>query len=465
MRPSRARFWPKLESLEDRRCPSSSTVILPISAFLAQQGHDMVFTPPARDQLSWSNSTFDPGTGIATRDLLVDYTGQEAQYLLAHGINLHTSVTGFVTETPIAGSGLMEVSVNLEACNALTWAANINGIDPNQLDAVNTAPLELGYRVQDLIANPSLTPALSNMHFQITWQQNIGTDLPDLARLNENYTLFAPPGFSYERFDVQSWGTGTLRSATTVGTPGQSAIVVTSQVGDVTNGSLPGTLGDGFFQEPIDIIPVASSAAHVGYLNGTLIVSDLSNTNDIVVVTPTNTAGGVRLSSNLGSGTFANVSSVVVALSSGNNTVVVGNLPTTSITVTTFNGNNGIFIGNVARLVVHVGGGNNVILTHNTDPAAQFIFVGGNGTNLIFAANTTAAEIIVAGNGNNLIFASGSGDFIEALGNGNNFITDSGTADQIWLGGDGNNDIVNQGAGSFTTILAGHGHNYIRGPH
>src|SRR5262249_9187875 len=58
---TRNRFRPQLEVLEDRTCPSSTTV-LPISAFLAQQGHASVFTPPARDQGTFSNSTFDPGT-------------------------------------------------------------------------------------------------------------------------------------------------------------------------------------------------------------------------------------------------------------------------------------------------------------------------------------------------------------------------------------------------------------------
>ena len=43
-----------------------------------------------------------------TRALLVDYTGQEAQYLLAHGIDLHKTVAGFVTETPVGTGGLME---------------------------------------------------------------------------------------------------------------------------------------------------------------------------------------------------------------------------------------------------------------------------------------------------------------------------------------------------------------------
>src|SRR5262245_964814 len=196
----RYRFRPQLEAFEDRLCPSS-TVVLPISAFLAQQGHDMVFNAPVRDQLAWSNSTFDPGTGIPTRLLQVDYTGQAAQYLLQHGIDLHTSVTGFVTETPIGTSGLMEVSVNLEARNALTWVVNVadgHGNEPN------TEPIELGYRAQELVGHPERTPALSNVHFQLTWVENVGADLPDLARLNEDFDKFAPPGFAPERFDVQS---------------------------------------------------------------------------------------------------------------------------------------------------------------------------------------------------------------------------------------------------------------------
>ena len=77
--------------------------------------------------------------------------------------------------------------------------------------------------------------------------------------------------------------------------------------------------------------------------------------------------------------------------------------------------------------------------------------------------DANAAEILVAGNGNNNVNAAGNGDFIEVLGNGNNHLTDVGTNDLIWLGGDGNNDVNNQGDGSFTDVLAGTGHNHIRG--
>jgi hypothetical protein len=38
----RFQFRPKLEAFEDRLC-SSSTVVLPISAFVAQQGHGSFF--------------------------------------------------------------------------------------------------------------------------------------------------------------------------------------------------------------------------------------------------------------------------------------------------------------------------------------------------------------------------------------------------------------------------------------
>jgi hypothetical protein len=56
-----------------------------------------------------------------------------------------------------------------------------------------------------------------------------------------------------------------------------------------------------------------------------------------------------------------------VALGNGNN-VTIGSLPGATVDVLAFDGNNNITIGKVAKLVVHVGGGNNNIDTGNTSP-------------------------------------------------------------------------------------------------
>jgi hypothetical protein len=444
--------------------PSPGTVVLPISTFLAQQGHDSFFTPPVQDEQGWTNSAFDPGTtpSDTTRLLVTDYAGLWAQYLLAHGIDLHTTVSGFVTETPIGNTPDMEVSLNLEARNALTWVSD-GGAIPNGPGSGNAGALELGYRPQDLVGHPERTPALSDVTFQLTFKEKIGADLPDLARLNENFAQFAPPDFSYERFNFQSWGVGTLQPATTVGTSGQPAIVSTRQVGDLTNPNLPGTLADGFFQEPIDLIPIASASAHVAFLHGTLFVSDTSDASDSVRITQGGT-GSLTLSSNLGGGTFNKVQKVVVALGGGNNSVRIDALPGVTVDVIALDGNNTITVGNVGELVIHVGGGNNTILTGNSSPGAQFLTVSGHGNNVIHAANSNSAVILVAGSGFNIIAAAGYGDSIEVLGNASNQITDTGTHDLVLLGGDGNNTIDNARQGSSTVVLAGTGQNKIRPP-
>jgi hypothetical protein len=363
-----------------------------------------------------------------------------------------------VIETAAPG-GLVEVVVDLEARNALTWVANIAGLNANTPGVVNTAPLELGYRAQDLVANPGLTPALSNVQFQVAFREQAGAPLPDLAAaFNEG---IAPAGFAPEFIDFQAWGTGTLNAGTTVGTPGQTALVRTSQVGDLTLSSLPGTLPDGFFQEPVDIVPVSSASSSVAYLNGTLFVTDLANGNDNIRITPA-AGGGAHVSSNLGDGTFPSVNAVVVSLSGGNSDVRVASLPGATVNVVALGGNNDIRIGDETEVVVSVGGGNNDIRIGEVATTAQ-VFAGGSGNNDIRIDEGTTV-ILVAGNGNNDIDAAGTNDFIEAVGNGNNDIKDRGTSDLVTFGGDGNNDIDNDGTGSFTEILSGTGHNHVRGP-
>jgi hypothetical protein len=458
MRQRRLSFGLRLEALEDRFCPSGSTITLPIASFLSKQGTSTLLTAPVPDQLSFTNSTFDPGATSTdpNRLIMVDYTGLAAQYLLQHNIDLHTRITGFVTETPVGATGAVEVSVNLEATNALTWVARVPAADLDT-PAINTDPLELGHRAQDLVANPHLSPALSNVHLQVNFQEQAGAPLPDLfqAFIVGN----APAGFAPEVLDFQSWGTGTLDTATTVGTPGQTAFVNTSQVADFVH-SVPGTLPDGFLQEPINMVPVASASSAVAYLNGTLFITNLSNGNTNIDVSPT-AQGGATVSSNLGSGTFAHVSAVVVSLSGGNNNVQIGNFPGATVTVAALDGNNNVSIGTAAETVVSLGGGNNNLTTAAASPT--LLFVAGNGNNNI-SAGTGQNNIYVAGNGNNNISAAGTNDFIEVLGNGNNHITDSGSNDLITLGGDGNNNIDNEGQGSSTDILSGSGHNHVHGP-
>jgi hypothetical protein len=435
---------------------------------VAQQGHDSFFNggDGVPDEQGWSNSTFDPGATPTdtTRLLTVDYAGVAAQWLKQnYGIDLHTTVTGFVTETPMGSSGLMEVSLDLEATNALTYVTSLNGVpNPNAYGSVLQMPVEAGYRADELVGHPERQPALSNVHMQETWVEQVGAPLPDLARLNENYAMFAPPGFNYERFDFQSWGIGTLRGATTAGTPGNPAILSTWQVADLSH-KLPGSYPDpdDFFQEPVDIVPVASASAHVGYLNGTLFVLDMANGNDHVSVSPA--GGGVTLSSNLGNGTYAPVTRLVTALGSGNTHVQIGNLAGTTVDVVALDGNNDIAVGDVGKLVVSVGEGNNHVATGNSS-ASQFLGVSGHGNNQIDVDSDSPADILVFGNGNNHVNAGGTGDFIEVLGNGNNDIDEDGTHDLVWLGGDGNNDIDNQGVGSATQILAGIGHNKVHHP-
>jgi hypothetical protein len=436
----------------------SGTTLLPISAFLSQQGHDMAFTPPVPDENAWTDSVFDPGVdNNSSLFLLADYTGQTAQYLSQHGgPNLNTQVTGFVTETPIGSTGLMEVSVNLETTNALTWIANIS------TDPVNVAPLEVGYRAADLVAHPNLTPALSTCSLQLTFQEAVGAPLPDVPRLNENYALYAPPGFAFEVFDFQCWGTGPLAATNDVGgAAGQPALFYTSQVANLSEPGLAGTYPDAFWQEPIDIVPVSSSATHVAYQNGTVFVFDSSSSNDNVSITA-NAGGGATITSNLGGGTFGPVHGVVVGLGSGNNNVQIASLPGATVDVSALDGNNNIAVGDEAKLVVHLGEGSNNIQTGNAS-TAQFVCVGGSGSNNVTVSNSGPAVILVAGAGNNNLQASGTGDFIEMLGNGNNSIQDTGTDDFIALGGSGNDTLADLGMGSLIDLLVGGGHDHFRG--
>src|SRR5437016_1956309 len=113
------RFQPRLEALEERWTPSSTT-IRPISDFLNAQGTTSVFNHGVAgfpDEIGWgtSTATINAGTG---RFALIDYTGQDAAFL---GLNLGTTTSGSISER-LLSDGLAQVTVTLHTHNALAFA-------------------------------------------------------------------------------------------------------------------------------------------------------------------------------------------------------------------------------------------------------------------------------------------------------------------------------------------------------
>jgi len=179
----------------------------------------------------------------------------------------------------------------------------------------------------------------------------------------------------------------------------------------------------------------------ITYLNGTLFITDLSNHNDHIEVSAAPN-GGATVTSDLGSATFAQVTSVLVSLGSGNDRVRVGDLPGASVVVDAADGNNHIRIGNEATTVVAVGAGNNRITTAAAGPS--LVSVIGDGNNQIFAS-AGQNVIDLTGRGNNQIAAIGASNSINLSGNGNNDIDADGVNDSIAVTGNGNNNIDDDG--------------------
>jgi len=113
-------------------------------------------------------------------------------------------------------------------------------------------------------------------------------------------------------------------------------------------------------------------------MNGILFITDLSKHNDHIMVTAA-AGGGAAVSSNLGSGTFAPVTAVLVTLGAGNHHVDIGSLPGATVIVDALDGNNKIQIGDEAVTVVSVGDDHNRIHTGTT--GSPLVFVGGNDNN------------------------------------------------------------------------------------
>jgi len=219
----------------------AAAVQRPLSDFLSAQGTTAVFIPPLPDLIAWANN--NPQTLFVS----VDYEGVIASYLAANGgPSLGTRVKGTVSERPLA-DGRAEVSVILHTDRALTWAMPLPGND------FAADPLVFGYRGTDLLADTTLTPALSSADFQIVFNNTApGAPLPDLV--NAFALGNAAPGQEIVRMCFRSQGVGPFRalSGFAEGSPGRCTVVQTG----LFQNPFRGAVADGFPAERVNLQPV-----------------------------------------------------------------------------------------------------------------------------------------------------------------------------------------------------------------
>ncbi|HET9253164.1 MAG TPA: hypothetical protein VFP58_13710 [Candidatus Eisenbacteria bacterium] len=208
----------------------------PISDFVDAQGSTNLFIPPVPDYIGWFDN---PPHEFAS----VDYAGLVSEWLIQNGgPNLGTIVSGTVVDRPLQ-DGRTLVTVVLNTQNANSWVVPF-GAD------FATGPLLFGYRGQDLLANPSLTPALCGSHFRVDFKNTApGAALPDLV---DAFILGnAAPGQELRMLSFRAEGNGPLRAEFGVpdGTPGRLGV---SQTGLFMT-QFQGATGDGFPAERVDL--------------------------------------------------------------------------------------------------------------------------------------------------------------------------------------------------------------------
>jgi hypothetical protein len=211
----------------------------PISDFIDAQGTTNGFIPPIPDFIGWGDNPFQQFASV-------DYTGLAAAWLHASGgPDVGTTVSGTVTERKLSDGRVM-VTVVLHTTWAITWVWGGEG-------DLATGPLQFGYRANEILANPAVTPALSSAELKVQFTNTgPGAPLPDLvaAFILGN----ALPGQELRSLMFRSNGTGAIHAIFGVpeGTPGQ---LIVTQTGIFMPHSQAPTY-DGFPAERVDLHPL-----------------------------------------------------------------------------------------------------------------------------------------------------------------------------------------------------------------
>lgn len=228
-----------------RAARGEETAQLPIDAFLGAQGTTSVFTPPQPDQIGWismpvKEPIVQPEIGeirnparTPHRFALVDYCGFADDLLEGR---LGTATQGSLTVRPLP-DGWEEVTVVLKTDNALTWATRFRFEDDFPW---NEEPLLFGYRVQDLLRDPTLTPGLSQSHLRVVFKNPPGAELPDLVSAFIHGVVDPSP--ELVSLEFRSNGRGPLRPAFSVEVgeeiPGECVVSQTGLFGTGFNGAV-----------------------------------------------------------------------------------------------------------------------------------------------------------------------------------------------------------------------------------
>jgi len=228
---------------------AGAVVHLPISAFTSAQGTTHVFSPPMVPPipdygLGWTGSQADGYPYLA----VFDYSGLANAYLVSQGKpNLGTTITGDVQLRSLA-DGRVEVTVNLQAKNALAFVQQFNGgvgFDPL------TSPIDFGTRVTDVLGGAA--PTVGDCHLTWVFKMNAGAPMPDLLAVF-NGLVAPPPGFDPIAIGFEGHARGPLHAVAGLGPEGTPGRVIVAQTGHVFSRGFPhGANADGFPAEIVEL--------------------------------------------------------------------------------------------------------------------------------------------------------------------------------------------------------------------